>query len=406
MTPPQQVEALAVRIAFIFGSIPTRNDRETDLRRAVIDKKDWLGQEAESVKAALDRRHPGSAVSVHIMYTISGHAVGDTGVEWFATRPMWPMTRRSFYQGKQWSRAFLHKILDWKPDLIHWQMNSYAYTFHLAARAFVKRGIPYVYQHHGPHLARKGYIRKLLQYPNKQAERGIYLTKYHEEMYREGLGLDPARSRIIRVGYDERFQPLDRAKCREKTGFKGKPILFWAAGLTKRKDPLTVLRAYEKVAPEFPESHFYMAGSGLIEHEVKALVAASPTLTRHVTLLGYVNNALLPEMENASDIYVMGSHGEGFCVSSMEAMACGLFPVLTTVPCFVEQTDSGRLGQLFEAGNVEQCAQCLRKAIGDVEYREQVRRELPETVRTLTWSFVADQLVDLYEEVLAGRNRM
>ena len=392
-----------MRIAFIFGSIPTRNDRETDLRRAVVDKKDWLGQEAESVKAALDRRHPGSAVSVHIMYTRSGHAMGD-GVEWFATKPMWPMTRRSFYQGKQWSRAFMGKILDWRPDLVHWQMNSYAYTFHLAARSLVRHGIPYVYQHHGPHLARKGYIRKILQYPNRMARRGIYLTKYHEEMYRTGLGLDPAKNRIIRVGYDERFRPLDRAACRDKTGFTGTPTLFWAAGLTKRKDPLTVLRAYERVAPEFPQSHFYVAGSGLIEHEVKALVKGSGILTRHVTLLGYVNNLLLPEMENAADIYVLGSHGEGFCVSSMEAMACGLFPVLTTVPCFVEQTASGRLGALFDAGNVEQCTQCLRKAIGDVEYRQSVRRELPETVRTLTWTYAANQLVDLYEEVLGEKH--
>lgn len=393
-----------MRIAFIFPSIPTRNDRETDLRRAVIEKKDWLGQEAESVKAALDQRHPGSAVSVHIMYTKSGHAVADEGVEWFATKPMWPMTRRKFYQGKQWSRAFMRKILDWKPDLVHWQMNSYAYTFHLAARSLVKHGIPYVYQHHGPHLARKGYIRKILQYPHEHAAKGIYLTRYHEEMYRQGLHLDPAKNCIIRVGYDERFQPLDRAACKEKTGFKGEPILFWAAGITKRKDPLTVLRAYETVAPEFPKSHFYIAGSGLIDEEVDALIAGSPTLQKYVTRLGYVNNALLPEMENAADIYVMGSHGEGFCVSSMEAMACGLFPVLTTVPCFVEQTDNGRLGELFEAGNVQQCAQCLRKAIGDVDRRESVRREMPETVRTLTWGYAANQLVDLYEEVLAKRS--
>ncbi len=393
-----------MRIAFVFGSIPTRNDREMDLRRAVVDKKDWLGQEAESVRAALDRRHPGSAVSVHLMYTIDGRAES-SGVEWFATRPMWPMTRRSFYQGKQWSRRFMRGILDWKPDLVHWQMNSYAYTFHLAARSLVKHGIPYVYQHHGPHLARKGYIRRILRYPNLMAERGIYLTKYHEEMYRQGLGLDPAKSRIIRVGYDERFRPLDRAACRAKTGFTGEPTLFWAAGITKRKDPITVLKAYEQVAEEFPASHFYIAGSGLIDAEVDALIASSPVLQRQVTRLGYVNNALLPEMENAADIYVMGSHGEGFCVSSMEAMACGLFPVLTTVPCFVEQTDGGRLGELFEPGNVQQCAACLRRAIGDVEYREQVRRELPETVRTLTWGYAAEQLVDLYEEVLGRGTR-
>ena len=395
-----------VRVAFIFPSIPTRNDKETDLRRATVEKKDWLGQEAESVAEALARRHPGSATSIHIFYPVDGHVMTDSGVEWFATRPMWPMTKRLFYMGKQWSNRFMTKLFDWKPDIVHWQMNSYPYTFHLAARRMVKADLPYVYQHHGPRLARKKHVLKVLQYPNRRADRGIYLTRYHEQQYREGLGLDAARSRIVRVGYDEKFRTLDRAACRRQTGFEGDPIIFWAAGINKRKDPITVLRAYEKVAAEFPNSRFYMAGYGPLDDEVKNLVEGSPVLSRQVKLLGYVNNDDLPAMENAADIFIMGSHGEGFCVASMEAMACGLFPVLTTLPCFVEQTDDGRLGLLFDPGDVEACAAHLRKAMGDVAYRERVRQDLPAAVAKLTWAYSANRLVDLYEEVLIERGRL
>ncbi|MFW5653820.1 MAG: glycosyltransferase family 4 protein [Planctomycetota bacterium] len=371
----------------------------------MIEKKDWLGQEAESVAEALQRRHPESAVSIHLLYSGDAH-VESAGVEWFATKPMWPMTKRMFYMGKQWSGRFIQKVVDWKPDIVHWQMNSYPYTFHLAARRFRKEGIPYVYQHHGPRLARKKHVLKVLRYPNQQADRGIYLTRFHEQQYREGLDLDPAKNRIIRVGYDEKFRKLDREECRRKTGFEGDPIIFWAAGINKRKDPLTVLRAYEKVAAEFPDSRFYMAGYGPQDDEVKALVEGSEVLSRQVNLLGYVNNDDLPTMENAADIFIMGSHGEGFCVASMEAMACGLFPVLTTLPCFVEQTDEGRLGLLFDPGDVDTCAQHLRKAMGDVEYRENVRRDLPEAVARLTWGYSANRLIDLYEEVLIERGRM
>ncbi|MFG0331069.1 MAG: glycosyltransferase family 4 protein [Phycisphaerales bacterium] len=391
-----------MRIAFVFGSIPTRNDQEADIKRAIIEKKDWLGQEAESVANALARRHPGSAVSVHLMYTKDADETHN-GVQYVATRPMDLMCRRWFYQGKQFSWKWMRRIIDWRPDLVHWQMNSYPWSFHLAARSLVRHGIPYVYQHHGPRLARKWHIRKVLQFPHDHAERGIYLTRFHERQYREGLGLDPEKNRIIRVGYDERFRKLDRAECRAKTGLKGDPILFWAAGINKRKDPVTVLRAYERVAPSFPNAHFYLAGYGPLDAEVKALVEGSATLSRQVTIMGYVNNADLPELENAADIFVMGSHGEGFCVASMEAMACGLFPVLTTLPCFEEQTDEGRLGLLFEPGDVDGCAEALRKAMGEVEYRERVRAELPRAVEELTWGFAAERLVDLYEEVLAER---
>lgn len=391
-----------MRVAFVFGSIPTRNDKETDFASAVVTKGDWLGQEAESVARELGHRHPGSAVSLHLFYPETTEVTAN-GVEWVSTRP-WPgMLNRYFYMGKQWSHRFMPRLLNWRPDIVHWQMNSYAYTFHLAAKSLVRHGVPYVYQHHGPHLSKKPRVRKILKYPHDHAERGIYLTRYHEEQYSEGLNLDRSKNRIIRVGYNERFRPLDRAECREKSGFKGNPTLFWAAGINARKDPMTVLKAFERVAPDYPEAHFYMAGYGPLDAQVKALVEGSSILSRQVTLMGYVNNEELPVLENAADIFVMGSHGEGFALASMEAMACGLFPVLTTLPCFVEQTDNGRLGELFEPGDLEGCVRAMRAAIGDVERRESVRKLLPEAVSKLTWGYAATQLVDLYEEVLAEK---
>lgn len=369
------------------------------METAVVKKKDWLGQEAESVNEVLQRRHPGSKCSVHLMYTTDG-VVESEGIEWFATRPPSFMTKRYFYQGKQWSKRWLNQILDWKPDLVHWQMNSYAYTFHLAARAFVKRGVPYVYQHHGPRLAKKSWVRSVLKFPNRMAERGIYLTRDHEQQYREGLGLDPAKNVVIPVGYDERFHKMDREECRQRTGFKGNPTLFWCAGINRRKDPLTVLKAYKKVIGEFPDAHFYIAGYGPMDDEVAAFVKKNK-LENQVTLMGYVDNLEVPAMENAADIFVLGSWGEGFAVASMEAMACGCFPVLSTLPCFKEQTDNGRLGLLFDPGDVDTCAAHFRKVMGDVEYREGVRAQLPEAMSQLTWGHSAKRLVDLYEEVLA-----
>lgn len=388
-----------MRVAFIFPSIPTRNDKEPDFADLTRNKKDWFGQSAEAVKSVLDQRHPGSDVSCHIMYTYDANVITE-GVEWFATKPPGFMTGRWWYQGKQWSRTWLNKILDWKPDLIHWQMNSYAYTFNLASRHFVKHNIPYVYHHHGPHLAKKAWVRKILKYPHHHAIRGIYLTNFHEKQYRLGLNLDQSKNVIVPEGYDKRFRKLDRTECRAKSKFKGNPTLFWCGGINKRKDPLCVLEAYNQVIADFPEAHFYLAGYGPLDQQVDAFIAHHPLLTKQVTRLGYVNNEELPTLENAADIFVMGSHGEGFALASMEAMACGCFPVVTTLDGFLEQTQNGKLGQHFEPGDVAGCAQALRKAIGDVEYREAIRAQVPQAVQKWTWHNIAVQLVDLYQEIL------
>ncbi|MBL1217675.1 MAG: glycosyltransferase family 1 protein [Planctomycetes bacterium] len=388
-----------MRIAFAFGSIPTRNNQETDLQRAVVDKKDWLGQEAEYVAEVLGRRQPGSATSIHVMYPVSGEAESN-GVEWYATRPPSFMMKPFFYQGKQWSSRWMNKILDWKPDLVHWHMNSYAYTFHLASRRLVKAGMPYVYQHHAAYLAKKPWVRRILRYPHRMAKRGIYSISYYEKQYREGLGLDPSKSTVIPVGYDESFHKMDRDECRRITKFEGDPVLFWCHGLTHRKDPLTVLKAYEQVIGEFPKSHFYMAGSGPIADQVGAYVQQSEALRTHVTLMGYVNNSDVPPMANAADIFIMASHMEPYGIASMEAMACGAFPVLSAIPSMYEQTDNGRLGLLFEPGDVEDCTAKLRRAMGDVEFREAIRAQLPEATKPRSWGQTAERLVDLYEDVL------
>lgn len=389
-----------MRVAYIFPSIPTRNDQEPDFEHLTRNKKDWLGQEAESVRRELDQRHPGSAVSIHVMYTYDAQAEND-GLEWIATKPPKFMTKRWWYQGKQWSRRWFNKIIDWKPDIIHWQMNSYAYTFHLAARGFVKHNIPYVYQHHGPHLARKSWVRRVLKYPHHHAQRGIYLTRYHEEQYRHGLNLDESKNVLIQAGHDMRFhEKLDKQQCKKNAGFEGNPVLFWCGGINPRKDPITVLDAFDRIAHDFPDARFYMAGYGPLDQVVDQFIASKPALTKQVVRLGYVDNEKIPMFENAADIFIMGSHGEGFCVASTEAMACGCFPILTTLDGFMVQTQQGKLGLHFQPGDVNACTECLRKAVGDVEYRENIRKQLPQAVLQWAWPSIATKLVDLYEEVL------
>lgn len=388
-----------MRIAYVFGSIPTRNNQETDLQTAVVDKKDWLGQEAEYVASALETRHPGSAVSIHLMYPINGYA-NSNGVEWFATRPPKIMLNQFFYQGKQWSSKWFKKLVDWKPDLVHWQMNSYAYTFHWAARQFVRRGMPFIYQHHGAYLARKPWVRAVLKYPNRVALRGIYSIAHYEEQYRKGLGLDASKNVVIPVGYDESFHKMDRDECRARTNFKGNPTLFWCHGLTQRKDPLTVLAAYKQLISEFPESRFYIAGNGPQEKEVAEYINSDKGLKEHVEMLGWVNNTEVPYMDNASDIFLMASTGEAYGIASMEAMACGAFPVFSAIPSLIEQTENGKLGLHFEAGNVQDCVEKLRKAMGDIEFRENIRAVLPVATKKRSWGTTAQKLVDLYEEVL------
>jgi glycosyltransferase involved in cell wall biosynthesis len=385
-----------MRIAFVLGSTPPRHQDEDDLQAAVRAKGDWLGDEAAAVAAL------GHDVSVHLMYRKEGD-VRHGGVEWFFRRPL--LTHRRLQKGKELAPTLFRSLDAWKPDLVHFQIISHAVNYALFTRWALKRGVPIVGQQHGYPISPFFWNNWPLGWAARRSRAVIFLTRYHQDLYCRKFRIPRERTHVIPVGYNEYFGPRDREECRRKTGLAGDPVIIWAAILNFRKDPMTLLKAFRGASARFPGARLYMAGNGPMEDEIRAHVAGDAVLSRSVKLLGYVNNRDLPDYYNAADIYAMASHWEGFAISSMEAMACGAVPVLTRIPCFTEQTDGGRLGLLFEPGDERELEECLIQAIGNTEWREGVRRALPEHISQYTWRASAEGLEKLYRSVLERGER-
>jgi len=383
-----------MRIAFVLGSTPPRHDRADDLQDLVENHGDWLGDEAQAVAAL------GHDVSIHLMYSRAG-AASHQGVDWFFHRPLIGFSR--LRGGKEYCPALKRSLRTWAPDLIHYQIISHAMNYAYCARTARTLSVPLVGQHHGDPISPFFWNNAALRGAARRSAAVVFLTRFHRDLYCERLGIERAKTEVIPVGYNDYFQRRDQAACRAKTGLEGDPVFFWAAMLNKRKDPLLLLRAFRAVSERFPEARLYMAGSGPIEEEVKHLLSADVTLSRSVTLLGYVDNRDLPDYLNAADVYVMASHWEGFAISSMEAMACGAFPVLTRIPCFVEQTDNGKLGLLFEPGDQNDLEDKLMRVAGDRQWRDTVRRALRAHIAPFTWRASAQKLDRLYSSLLSGR---
>jgi glycosyltransferase involved in cell wall biosynthesis len=64
----------------------------------------------------------------------------------------------------------------------------------------------------------------------------------------------------------------------------------------------------------------------------------------------------------SADVFVLGSHREGSGYSLIEALACGLPPVVTDIPSFRALTGHGAAGRLWPCGD----ANALRGALVSV----------------------------------------
>jgi glycosyltransferase involved in cell wall biosynthesis len=80
---------------------------------------------------------------------------------------------------------------------------------------------------------------------------------------------------------------------------------------------------------------------------VEERIAADPLLRGRVHLLGRVPHEKIEQLMRAADVFVLGSHHEGSGFSLIEALACGLPPLVTDIPSFRSLTGAGAVGMLW-----------------------------------------------------------
>ena len=102
----------------------------------------------------------------------------------------------------------------------------------------------------------------------------------------------------------------------------------------------------------------------------------------------------------AADLFVLGSHREGSGYSLIEALACGLPPVVTDIPSFRALTGGGAVGMLWPCDDPQSL--CDRIAVGQ---RGVVNSEMRAAVRAhfereLSFDSLGRKLAAMYRDVL------
>jgi glycosyltransferase involved in cell wall biosynthesis len=132
---------------------------------------------------------------------------------------------------------------------------------------------------------------------------------------------------------------------------------------------------------------------------VRRQIANDPRLRDAVHLLGFRPHEQIEQLMRAADVFVTGSHREGSGYSVIEALACGLPPVVTDIPSFRTLTGAGRVGALWPCDDV----QALTAAVLALAAR--LGPELRTAVRAhfeneLSFGALGAKLVAMYRDVV------
>ncbi|MGM9484486.1 glycosyltransferase family 4 protein [Roseateles sp. NT4] len=257
----------------------------------------------------------------------------------------------------------LAELLDrLQPDVIHLQGLGFAREVHWLST--LAPHVPLLLQDHADRPPR----RPLAWWRSRRAfasARGLMFHAREQALPFFRHGLVSARTRIYEVPESScDFQPRDRDEARRATGLTGDPCLLWVAHLDANKDPLTVLDGIALAVPRLPGLKLWMCFGKAPLYEAVRDRLRDPLLAGRVELLGVVPHARIEMLMSAADALVQGSHREGSGYSAIEALACGLSPVVTDIPAFRSLLGPLSVARLWPTGDAAALAAALVELAG------------------------------------------
>jgi glycosyltransferase involved in cell wall biosynthesis len=171
------------------------------------------------------------------------------------------------------------------------------------------------------------------------------------------LGIAGDRVSIIANGVDtDKFSPAAEA-------FRPvRQVILCVARFAPAKDHETLIKAFQIAAPHFPAAELWLVGEGPLKTNVAKLVARSKLRGRMRIYDGTLD--LLPFYHQAS-ILALSSVEEGLPNVVLEAMACGLPVVATSVGGLPDAVLPGKTGELVPPGDPEALARALMGLLAD-----------------------------------------
>ncbi|MEA2158659.1 MAG: hypothetical protein QOD66_1039 [Solirubrobacteraceae bacterium] len=233
-----------------------------------------------------------------------------------------------------------------------------------------------------PDWVRRRYIKEIAM-----ADRIIMVSGSHQQNFAEA-GIDPARTFIVPWYIDsELFSPAEREQ--EQT-FR----VAFVGELSQRKGLSYLIDGFERAALE--DSELVLIGR---THEV-----TGPWMGRdRVRHIPPMPNFMLPEVLRSCHVMALPSLVEGFPVSVLEAMACGL-PAIISENIGGDIVEDGREGFVVPIRDPDAIAERLRLLHADSARRREMARAARAKAETFTEERNHEALRAGVRELLGGRS--
>jgi glycosyltransferase involved in cell wall biosynthesis len=197
--------------------------------------------------------------------------------------------------------------------------------------------------------------------------RASFITSDAEVMTKKlvDLGVSPGRILTVPFGVDRKVFSFEEEDIPLDI-----PRIVSCRKLEKVYSVETVIDAFPSIKKALPEAKLTIAGDGSLRDTLKDRAGA----TNHgddILFVGEVAHDKIPVLLREHNLYVSTALSDTTSVSLLEAMACGLYPIVTNIPANREWIVDGTNGTRVEPGNSDHLAKAVIAAWQNTSLRRE-----------------------------------
>jgi glycosyltransferase involved in cell wall biosynthesis len=293
-------------------------------------------------------------------------------------------------------------------DVVYFLMSGLHLTTGLPAARLI--GKPILMKFSGSNLIRslaRTWLGRLeIGFLQKWSQRIMVLN---DGMVEEAIeaGLDPGKLMWMPNPVDtDIFAPVSsvqRSELRQHLGLAPDRLsVLYVGRLAPEKELASLVKSFESVAVEFPQSELVLVGDGPCRSELENLVNACGLRDR-VRFTGMVPSSDVRLWTQSCDVFTLVSSLEGLPCSLIEAMSVGLAAVVSDIPANVQLIEHGTHGLVASLKDEPGIARCLGAVLGDPSLRLRLGTAARDRIiETYSLAKVIEVYEALIEETLSG----
>ena len=365
-----------------------------------------LAKHVEELSEALSKK----SVEIHVLTVGKNHApkVERKNNLWIYRVEPYPLQTPNFltwiqHLNYRFIEEAINLINTWGPfNLIHCHDWLVGFTGKVLKNAYKIPLVATIHateagRNHGLHTAEQHYINQIEWWLTYEAWRVIVCSQHMVQEANKLFNLPLDKIRLVPNG-------IDLGKFRNSTlknvCFGPDKIVFFIGRLVREKGVQVLLEAAPEVIKSVPDVHFFIAGKGPMEAQLKEQ-AKNLGLESHVSFLGYIEEEMKIALYTQAQAAVFPSLYEPFGIVVLEAMAAGAPVVVSDTGGMAEIVKNEFTGLKVAPGNPKSLAKNLIKLLQNQELGERLKTNgLVVVKKQYDWGKIAEKTKEIYLEIL------